>query len=280
MASKKKEAYYFPHEYNASEDLKVSAMIQRHGAAGYGVFWRIVELLHAEPEHCLPMELYVNVAIAKQLNSEPEFIEEVISSLVDFKLLESDGEWIWSHRVIRNFDEREKALEQRREAGRARGEQRKKEAEERRKKREEAEGKRSLKPARQDQAEGKREEAEPEREEAKERKGKESKGKESKEERERKKAEALASRSLAFKKQILEVGRGKYPDDMLKAFYLYWSEPNPSGTKMRKELEKTWDLSRRLSAWADREPVFKGTISQEPKANSSGLRKYKEYGKD
>lgn len=32
-------------------------------------------------------------------------------------------------------------------------------------------------------------------------------------------------------------------------FFLYWSELNSSGTKQRYQLEKTWDLKRRLQRW-------------------------------
>ncbi len=35
-----------------------------------------------------------------------------------------------------------------------------------------------------------------------------------------------------------------------KDFIDYWTEPNKSGTKMRFEMEKTWDLKRRLSRWS------------------------------
>jgi hypothetical protein len=41
-----------------------------------------------------------------------------------------------------------------------------------------------------------------------------------------------------------------FPDQMKKEFFDYWSEPNKSNTKMRFELEKTWDLGRRLTKWA------------------------------
>lgn len=46
---------------------------------------------------------------------------------------------------------------------------------------------------------------------------------------------------------------GKYPKEMVRAFYDYWSELNKSGTKMRYELERTWELPRRLATWANRE---------------------------
>lgn len=40
-----------------------------------------------------------------------------------------------------------------------------------------------------------------------------------------------------------------YSKKMLEEFFDYWSEPNKSRTKMRLELEKTWDLKRRLARW-------------------------------
>jgi hypothetical protein len=55
---------------------------------------------------------------------------------------------------------------------------------------------------------------------------------------------------------------------MLRAFYDYWSELNKSGAKMRWEMEKTWELSRRLATWAAREPNFKTNNSTQPAANT------------
>lgn len=56
----------------------------------------------------------------------------------------------------------------------------------------------------------------------------------------------------------------KYPKEMLRAFYDWWSEPNRSRTKLRVELEKTWDLSRRLATWhkKDEERKFNGTANR------------------
>ena len=41
----------------------------------------------------------------------------------------------------------------------------------------------------------------------------------------------------------------KYSDDMIKEFVSYWTEPNKSNTKMRFEMQRTWDMSRRLATW-------------------------------
>jgi len=42
---------------------------------------------------------------------------------------------------------------------------------------------------------------------------------------------------------------GQYSKEMIREFYEYWIEPNKSKTKMRFELEKTWDLNLRLKKW-------------------------------
>jgi hypothetical protein len=47
----------------------------------------------------------------------------------------------------------------------------------------------------------------------------------------------------------------QYGADMLKEFFEYWTEPNKSGTKFRQEMEKAWDLKRRLRTWASRERI-------------------------
>ncbi|MDR3266234.1 MAG: hypothetical protein LBT24_01510, partial [Tannerella sp.] len=36
----------------------------------------------------------------------------------------------------------------------------------------------------------------------------------------------------------------------------YWTEPNKSHSKMRFEMEKTWDLGRRLKRWSENETGF------------------------
>ena len=53
--------------------------------------------------------------------------------------------------------------------------------------------------------------------------------------------------------ETLEPYKKQYGADMLNAFFKYWTEPNPSKTKMRFELEKTWDVGLRLSNWASRD---------------------------
>ena len=51
----------------------------------------------------------------------------------------------------------------------------------------------------------------------------------------------------------------KYPKEMLRCFYNYWTERNKSGVKMRFELERVFEISKRLSTWARRDKDFQKT---------------------
>ncbi len=49
----------------------------------------------------------------------------------------------------------------------------------------------------------------------------------------------------------------RYGKDMLNEFYLYWTEMNENGHKMRFEMEKTFDIARRLARWKNNEKEAK-----------------------
>lgn len=49
---------------------------------------------------------------------------------------------------------------------------------------------------------------------------------------------------------------GTYEPTMIRAFFNYWTERNKSGTKMRFELEKTWETAKRLQTWANNEKEY------------------------
>ena len=65
------------------------------------------------------------------------------------------------------------------------------------------------------------------------------------------KAATLSRKNVFYQSLVSYVGQ--YPKEMIRAFFDYWSELNKSETKMRYELEKTWELPRRLATWANRE---------------------------
>ncbi|SNA84042.1 DUF4373 domain-containing protein [Flavobacterium psychrophilum] len=83
---------------------------------------------------------------------------------------------------------------------------------------------------------------------------KESKVKESKVYK--KEIESIDSRKLKFS-HTLEPFLKTYGKDLLNEFYKYWTEQNVSNSKFRRELQKTWDVGRRLETWAKNDKNFK-----------------------
>jgi len=56
-----------------------------------------------------------------------------------------------------------------------------------------------------------------------------------------------------------EVYKYSYDLEMSKEFIDYWTEPNRSKTKLRYELEKTFDIGRRLKSWQKRQKQYNKT---------------------
>ena len=102
-----KDAFYFQHDYEATNDPKLQALIGEFGATGYGIYWRIVEMLHSEESHKLPHKNYIVLAIAKQMLTDAKQINGLLDyAIKECELFGSDGVFFWSDRVFRNIERR------------------------------------------------------------------------------------------------------------------------------------------------------------------------------
>lgn len=57
----------------------------------------------------------------------------------------------------------------------------------------------------------------------------------------------------------------KYGKEMIRDFFDYWSESNKSGSKMKFEMQKTWELPLRLATWERRKKQY-----ERPAKNTDG----------
>lgn len=80
--------------------------------------------------------------------------------------------------------------------------------------------------------------------------------KEEQEEEQEIKKNNIDSRKLKFA-DTLKPFVEKYGKEMIRDFYDYWTEPNKSNSKFRQELEKVWDLKKRLNTWSNNDSNFK-----------------------
>lgn len=103
-------SYYFSHDYNARTDPKIKKLLARHGIAGYGIYWAIIEDLYNNA-NALPTQYDV---IAFDLRCDEDVIRSVIN---DFDLFQVDEEYFGSPSVAKRLLKREeKSLKARRSA--------------------------------------------------------------------------------------------------------------------------------------------------------------------
>ena len=60
-------------------------------------------------------------------------------------------------------------------------------------------------------------------------------------------------KNLFWQRLVPYVQSGKYTREMVTDFYLYWTESNERGLRMRFEMEKIFELPRRLATWKKRD---------------------------
>lgn len=105
----KKETYYFSHDYNARNDIKLQNLLAGQGVAGIGVYWCIIEMLY-EQGGTYPLA-YKSIAFT--LRTDEELIRAVIE---DFDLFERSDKKFWSKSVKNRLKEKQKISEKRKQA--------------------------------------------------------------------------------------------------------------------------------------------------------------------
>ena len=96
---KEKESYYFSHDSNARNDVKVIKLRRQLGLEGYGIYWCLIEMLRDTPDYKLSIDAVEDIAFS--LNTPKEKIETVIKA---YDLFVIDENQFFSERLIRNME--------------------------------------------------------------------------------------------------------------------------------------------------------------------------------
>jgi hypothetical protein len=94
-----KETYYFSHDCNARNDVKILKLRRNLGMEGYGIYWAIIEMLREDPNYTLQIK-YID-EIAFSLSVKSEIFNSVIN---DFELFTIDDECFYSERLMRSME--------------------------------------------------------------------------------------------------------------------------------------------------------------------------------
>lgn len=198
---------YINHKISNRSEYVFRKLIERKGAAAYGVYWYIIEELYESGGKMFFKEIE---PISKALCVRKDFVASVIKS---FSLFQYDSESFWSDEVIEQIEKRQKLKNKRKEAANKRWVSEKNIIVPEKEK--EVESSPIVKPTRVN------------------------------------KEEEMKSREREFYNVLIPFVK-TYGREMIREFFDYWSEPNKSHSKMRFELERTWDLTRRLQTWEKR----------------------------
>lgn len=219
----KKDAFYFPHDSNAKDDPKCVLLIEQLGLEGYGIYWVLIEVLREQPNYRYPMKLIP--ALARRYNTTVEKVKTVVASYGLFNV--ENDEFFFSESLERRMLPLEEKRNRMAELGRKSAEARKLIVQ-----RTFSARSTYVQPV------------------------KKSKEEKSINKESRKKVElSLPDRQKLFQEELNPFVE-KYGIDLIQKFYVYWAEPTQTGTKMRRELQKTWSTAGRLSTWARKEVIY------------------------
>ena len=101
---------YINHKISNRSEYVFRKLIERKGAAAYGVYWYILEELYESGGKMLFEEIE---PISKVLFVRKDFVVSVIKS---FSLFQYDSESFWSDEVIEQIEKRQKIKDKRKEA--------------------------------------------------------------------------------------------------------------------------------------------------------------------
>jgi hypothetical protein len=94
-----KESYYFSHDSNARNDVKIIKLRRQLGLEGYGLYWCLIEMLRDTPEYKLHIDTIDDIAFS--LNISKEKVETVIKF---YDLFTVDEDRFFSERLIRSME--------------------------------------------------------------------------------------------------------------------------------------------------------------------------------
>ena len=116
----KKNTYYFQHDSNAREDDKIVALRMKHGSAGYGVYFMLLEILATSDGFQYKRDYN---KLGYVLHEQAGLIKQVVEGFELFQFTD-DGERFYSTRLTQHMEALTDLSSKRSEAGRLGNEKR------------------------------------------------------------------------------------------------------------------------------------------------------------
>lgn len=112
----KKDAYYFSHDANARNDIKILKVRRALGLEGYAIYFCIIEMLRDQAEYKLPLDSLQDIAF--DLQTSEEKVKTIVHS---FDLFVIDEKHFFSSRLLTSMEQYNTLKTKLSEAGRKGG---------------------------------------------------------------------------------------------------------------------------------------------------------------
>ena len=221
-----KETYYLKHDYNSRNDEKVLRLRMKYeDGSGYAIYWMLLEKLGESSEGRLKLEDIEYIGY--DLHFSCDRIADVIHQHM---LFENDGMYFWSNRLLSDLAGRDEKSKQGRLAAKVRWDK------ERKKMQTHCSGNA-------DAMQGEDRIGEDRRESTPSQKMKIF-------------LDSVKNKDAEYLTLLSTLEANGIPNPIvvgeLDKFSSYWAELNKAGTRQRWELEKTFEVQRRLATWFSR----------------------------
>lgn len=104
---------FFKHQVNALDDEKLFKLFRKEGMAGYGVWWRLLEMLGGVKEHRLQRD-YEDIAFKMYHPDLAELIKRVVE---DYGLFKTNKEYFWNSSFTAQMEDLNARYQKRAAAG-------------------------------------------------------------------------------------------------------------------------------------------------------------------
>jgi hypothetical protein len=107
-----KDTYYFKHDCNARNDIKLIRVRRKFKMEGYGAYFAIIEILREQTDHKLLLSDISDIAFDLCIAES-----KLLSIIKDFNLFRIDDSFFWSDTLLRRMDDYNELKTKRIEAG-------------------------------------------------------------------------------------------------------------------------------------------------------------------
>lgn len=104
---------FFKHQVNALDDEKLFKLFRKEGMAGYGVWWRLLEMLGGVKEHRLQRD-YEDIAFKMYHPDIAELIKRVVE---DYGLFKTNKDYFWNSSFMSQMEDLNARYQKRAAAG-------------------------------------------------------------------------------------------------------------------------------------------------------------------